>query len=360
MGLALRLARRGLGRVWPNPAVGCVIAANGTIIGRGWTQPGGRPHAEAEALARAGAAARGATAYVSLEPCAHHGRTPPCAEALVEAGIRRVLIGARDPDPRVDGGGIAMLEEAGLQVEVGILAEQARSVNAGFLSRIERGRPLVAVKMATTLDGRVATAEGESQWITGEAARRHGHLLRARHDGILVGIGTVLSDDPELTCRLAGLEDRSPVRIVLDPSARLPIDSRLVRSIAFTPLWVLVDTDRAEEANVNSLATAGIKILPVAAAANGMFSPATVLDALGEHGLTRILIEGGPTTSTAFLNAGLVDCLYWYRAARLIGADGRAAIEPLGFRDLDSAPEFESLGGRPLGEDWLETYRPRD
>ncbi|MCK5275514.1 MAG: bifunctional diaminohydroxyphosphoribosylaminopyrimidine deaminase/5-amino-6-(5-phosphoribosylamino)uracil reductase RibD, partial [Alphaproteobacteria bacterium] len=217
MRAALALAGRGLGRVWPNPAVGCVLVdRDGRVTGRGWTQPGGRPHAETEALARAGGAAKGATAYVTLEPCVHHGQTPPCADALIEAGVARVIAATEDPDPRVKGGGLGRLRDAGIAVEAGLLREEAELLNAGYLMRQREGRPVVTLKLATTLDGRIATHAGESRWITGEAARARGHMMRARHDAIMVGIGTALADNPTLTCRLPGLEDRSPVRIVVD------------------------------------------------------------------------------------------------------------------------------------------------
>ncbi len=216
MRAALALARRGLGRVWPNPAVGCVLVRDDHVIGRGWTRAGGRPHAEAEALMRAGEAASGATAYITLEPCAHTGKTPPCAEALIGAGVKRAVIAVEDPDPRVSGKGIEMLKEAGMEVAIGIGEKEAKRLNAGFFSRITRGRPLITLKTATTLDGRIATGTGDSRWITGPGARRRGHMMRAMNDAVLTGIGTVLADDPSLTCRLPGLEDRSPVRIVVD------------------------------------------------------------------------------------------------------------------------------------------------
>src|SRR6266705_1008472 len=215
MRAALALARRGLGRVWPNPAVGCAIVKDGRVVGRGWTQPGGRPHAETEALARAGGAAHGATAYVTLEPCCHSGRTPPCADALVVAALE-------DPDPRVVGGGLARLRAAGIAVEAGLCAAEAAEINAGFFQRVRLGRPLVTLKLATSLDGRIATASGESRWITGPAARERAHLLRVTHDAILVGTDTVLADNPQLTCRLPGLGHRSPVRIAIDRELRIP------------------------------------------------------------------------------------------------------------------------------------------
>src|SRR5918994_6733853 len=223
MAAALALSRRGLVNTWPNPAVGCVIVREGRVVGRGWTQPGGRPHAETEALARAGDQARGATAYVTLEPCSHWGRTPPCCDALIAAGVARVVVATGDPDPRVDGRGMRRLREAGIAVDQGLLEAEARAVIAGFVRRITRGLPLVTLKLATTLDGRIATASGESRWITGAAARRAAHALRARHDAVLVGSGTVLADDPDLTCRLPGMERGVPIaRVVADARLRTP------------------------------------------------------------------------------------------------------------------------------------------
>ena len=241
MGIALALARRGLGRVWPNPAVGCLLVREGRIIGRGWTGSGGRPHAETEALRRASASggAAGATAYVTLEPCGHTGKTPPCAKALVEAGIGRAVVAATDPDPRVNGRGIAMLEAAGIEVTLGVRAAEARALNAGFLSRVEQGRPLVTLKLATTLDGRIATHTGASRWISGPVARDWTHALRAMSDAIMIGSGTALADDPELTCRLPGMTDLSPVRVVVDRRLRLPLTSRLVRDAKRQPTWLI-------------------------------------------------------------------------------------------------------------------------
>ncbi len=239
MRTALALARRGLGAVWPNPAVGCVLVNGGRVIGRGWTQPGGRPHAETEALRRAGEAARGAIAYVSLEPCCHWGRTPPCADALIAAGVRRVVVALEDPDPRVAGAGIGRLRAAGLAVDTGLGAAEAAEINAGFLARLAFGRPLVTLKLATSLDGRIATGSGESRWITGPPARARAHSLRAEHDAIMVGTGTVLADDPQLTCRLPGLGHRSPVRVVLDRHLRIPPAAQVIADARRTPTWVL-------------------------------------------------------------------------------------------------------------------------
>ena len=262
MTAALGLARRGLGTVWPNPAVGCILVREGRVVGRGWTQPGGRPHAESEALRRAGAAASGAAAYVSLEPCNHHGKTPPCAEALIAAGIRRAVVALKDPDPRVAGRGIARLEAAGIEVALGLLGEEAAELNAGFLSLMQKGRPLVCWKTATTLDGKIATRTGESRWITGELARARAHLLRAASDAVAVGVGTALADDPELTCRLTGLEPASPVRVVIDGRLRLALTSRLVATARATPSWLITRSDAAEE-RCQVLRDAGVEVIAV-------------------------------------------------------------------------------------------------
>ncbi len=224
---ALTLSERALGSVSPNPAVGCVIVRDGIVVGRGWTQRGGRPHAEVVALRQAGHAAKGATAYVTLEPCAHIGQTPPCANALIEAGVARVVATVEDPDPRVSGRGFAMLRAAEIAVETDVLRDEAAALNAGFFLRITKKRPLVSLKLAVSADGKIARAPGGDQWITGEEARAFGHLMRARNDAILAGIETVLADDPELTCRVPGLEDRSPLRVVLDSKLRLPMASKL-------------------------------------------------------------------------------------------------------------------------------------
>lgn len=359
MTAALALAERGLGRVWPNPAVGCVLVRDGRVVGRGWTRPGGRPHGETEALRRAGEAARGATAYVSLEPCNHWGKTPPCTEALLAAGIARAEVALEDPDPRVSGSGIARLRAAGLTVEVGSCAAEAREVNAGFLLRVRRGRPLVALKAAASLDARIATAAGESQWITGEAARRRAHALRARYDAILVGTRTALHDDPLLTCRLPGLEDRSPVRLVVDARLRLPLDSRLIATAQEVPTWIICRPD-ADSERARMLADRGVELLPVEPDASGRPDMAQALSALGARGLTRVLAEGGGVLAAALLRADLVDRLHWFRAPALIGGDGLPAIAGMGLTRLGGAPRFERLSMTELDGDLLETFKRRD
>lgn len=355
MRAALALARRGLGEVWPNPAVGCVIVAGDRVVGRGCTAAGGRPHAETEALAMAGEAAKGATAYVTLEPCAHHGKTPPCAEALVAAGIVRVVSALRDPDPRVSGRGVEILRRAGVTVVEGVLEAEARELNAGFLSRIERGRPLVTLKLASTLDGRIATHTGESRWITGPAARAHAHLLRAENDAVMIGSGTALADDPELTCRLPGLSARSPVRIVFDGRLRMPLTHRLAATADDVPTWVVTlaggDRNRAR-----AFAAAGIELVECPPGPDGAVDPVAALAALGAAGLTRILVEGGAHLAAALMRADLVDRLVWFRAARIVGGDGLASLVGFGVDRLSQTPRFARVDARAIGDDLMETY----
>lgn len=357
MGAALGLARRGLGRTWPNPTVGCVIVApDGRVVGRGFTQAGGRPHAETEALVQAGARARGATAYVSLEPCAHHGKTPPCAEALVAAGIQRCVIATGDPDPRVAGGGIAILTAAGIEILDGVLEEEARDLNAGFFTRIAQGRPLVTLKLATSLDGKIATLSGESKWITGPAARSLGHQLRASHDAILVGSGTALADDPELTCRLSGLEERSPVRIVLDSRLRLPLSARLVADQTRHPTWLVTGADHAP-AKLAPYREAGVTLIQLPIGKSGRVDLPAVLISLGELGLTRLLVEGGANLATSLLAADLVDRLAWFLAPLVIGDDGMAGIGELGRGQLDRIQRFALVSDQRIGPDGFALYR---
>ncbi|MEO5373275.1 MAG: bifunctional diaminohydroxyphosphoribosylaminopyrimidine deaminase/5-amino-6-(5-phosphoribosylamino)uracil reductase RibD [Alphaproteobacteria bacterium] len=351
MAAALALAGRGLGRVWPNPAVGCVLVDDGRVVGRGWTQPGGRPHAETEALARAGDLARGATAYVSLEPCSHHGRTPPCADALVAAGVARVVMAVEDPDPRVSGRGAARLREAGIAVTTGVRENEARALNAGFFLRVTAGRPLVTLKLASTLDGRIAMASGESRWITGDSARAHAHRLRAEHDAVMVGIGTALADDPDLTCRLPGLSGHSPVRAVVDSRFRLPPSSRLVATAHQVPTWII--------GCVDSPVDLGPSILGVPADADGHVDLRAALAALGGRGITRVLVEGGGHLAAALLRQGLVDRLVWFHAPRVIGGEGIPAVAAMGLDRLADSPMFTRTATVELGDDLMELYERR-
>ena len=328
MNAALSLAARNLGDTWPNPSVGCVIMKDGVIVGRGWTGSGGRPHAETEALARAGAAAKGATAYVTLEPCSHHGKTPPCAEALIAAGIARVVSATTDPDSRVSGNGHAKLRAAGIIVDEGVQRDLADRLNAGFFLRVRGKRPLFCLKTATTLDGRIALENGKSQWITGDQARHAAHALRARYDAILVGVGTAIADDPMLTCRLEGYQGRPKVRVVLDRRGNLPRSSKLLSTADTIPTWVVTSAD-----------------IPAAAAE------------LAERGLTRVLIEGGGSVAAAFLNAGLIDELAWFRSAGIIGDDGKGAFGELGLVDMQTLPLFKRQHTLVFGPDTLDILR---
>jgi len=356
MRAALALARRSLGRTWPNPAVGCVIVKDGAIVGRGRTQDGGRPHAEADALAQAGDSARGATAYVTLEPCAHFGRSPPCADALIGAGVAKVVSAVEDPFPEVNGQGHARLRAAGIAVEVGEGAKEAAEINAGFLLRVREGRPLFHLKMATSLDGRIATASGESKWITGAVARAEGQRLRAIHDAILVGANTVEADDPELTCRLPGLESHSPVRVVLDSRARLSPGSKLAMSARRTPVWLLC-TRQAPAGARAGLRAKGVEVIEVASDAQGRVDAQAAARALGERRLTRVLVEGGGAVAAAFLKAGLVDRVTSCQAGLLLGADSRSAVGPLELQKLGSASRFTLVSSRIVGGDALETWQ---
>lgn len=354
MRAALNLARRGLGAVWPNPAVGCVLVKDGEVVGRGWTQPGGRPHGETEALARAGAQAQGATAYISLEPCAHHGKTPPCADALIAAGIKRAVVAIEDPDPRVSGRGLERMRTAGIAVETGSAAKEAAEINAGFLKRIGEGRPLVTLKLAASLDGRIATSSGESQWITGEAARQRAHLLRATHDAVMVGVGTVSADDPQLTCRLPGLKTRSPVRIVIDGSLRTPLTAKLVAEAKMTPTWI-VHRHGADTVRCQTMRDCGVELIEVPISDNVEMDLTVAFAELGRRGLTRVLVEGGATLAGELMEEGLVDRLAWFHAPTLIGGDGLPAIAAFGIEDLAAAPHFKRLSLETIGDDVFET-----
>lgn len=354
MRAALGLAGRGLGGTWPNPSVGCVIVRDGRVVGRGATAPGGRPHAEAAALAVAGDLARGATAYVTLEPCSHHGQTPPCAEALIGAGVARVVVACGDPDVRVNGRGMARLREGGVATTMGVLEAEAEALQQGFLTRIRLGRPMVTLKLASTLDGRIATAAGESQWITGGPARRAAHALRGSHDAVMVGVGTVLADDPALTCRIPGMRRRPEVRVVLDSQLRTGLLTQLVRTARTTPTWIVHRAD-ADAARQDALLGAGVRLLPVRGGTHGVDLDAA-LAALGAAGLTRVLAEGGGQVAGALLRAGLVDRLAWFHAPGVIGGDGWPAAQAFGVTALDGMPRFRRTSVRCLGDDVLTEF----
>ena len=358
MGTALGLARRGWGVVWPNPAVGCVLVREdrgGRVVGRGWTQPGGRPHAEMEALRRAGAAARGATAYVSLEPCDHYGTTPPCSQALIVSGIARAVVAVEDPDPRVAGKGLARMRGAGITVDVGICEDEARRLNAGFFLRVGEGRPLFTLKLATSLDGQIASEGGDSRWITGPVARAHAHRLRSEHDAILIGRGTALRDRPRLTCRLPGLSGRSPVRIVCDSALALPVESPLTNTANDTPTWIATVAP-ADDTRRDALRAKGVEVLEVERGADDQVSLPALARVLGERGLTRVLVEGGGTVAAGFLGAGLVDEVAWFHAPLLLGANGAAAVAPMGVETVATAIRLLPEASRSVGVDRLQSF----
>jgi len=361
MALALALGRRGLGRTWPNPAVGAVIVRRDgdvpLIVGRGWTQPGGRPHAEIEALRRAGEAARGATLYVTLEPCSHHGKSPPCADAVIAAGVARVVSALEDPNPEVAGAGHARLRAAGIAVEIGVGAEEARHDHAGHVRRMREGRPHVALKLAISAEGKVAAAGRRPVAITGEAVRDRVHLMRAQSDAVMIGIGTALADDPLLTCRLPGMEASSPVRIVLDSGLRLPLGSRLVRSARETPVWLVAGDGGSRDAE-RALAAEGVTVVR-AADANGLLDLASALKLIAARGITRLMVEGGPTLAAALLAADLIDEAVLFHSPKVVGADGIDALEGMRLAALTESPHFKCVVREAVGADTRTVFARR-
>ncbi len=356
------MARRALGLTWPNPAVGAVVVRPGNppeVIARGWTMPGGRPHGERVALEKAGEEARGCTLYVTLEPCAHHGKTPPCTDAIIEAGISRVVCSAHDPDPRVAGAGITKLREAGIEVIEHVLAEEGTRISLGHALRVTKKRPLVQLKMAVGSDGLIPKGDGAPEWVTGEEARAHGHLLRARCDAILVGRGTVTADNPVLTCRLPGMSGRSPVRVVLDSQLRVPGDAKLIATVPEAPLWMFCSEDAGEEAAAR-LDDAGAQVIKVAQIKDGGLDPSAVLAELAQRGITRLLIEGGPRVSGSFWNANLIDEVYVYRGPEPVGPNGLKALSETSLDALESSPSFTLEETRTRGSDSLTLYRRHD
>jgi diaminohydroxyphosphoribosylaminopyrimidine deaminase / 5-amino-6-(5-phosphoribosylamino)uracil reductase len=347
MALALSLGRRGLGRAWPNPAVGAVIVKDGEILGRGWTQPGGRPHAEVEALRRAGSAARGATLYVTLEPCSHHGKSPPCADAIVAAGIARVVSALEDPNPEVAGEGHARLRNAGIAVEVGLGAAIARRDHAGHIRRMREGRPHVMLKLAVSADGKVAAAGRRPVAITGGRVRERVHLLRAQSDAIMIGIGTALADDPILTCRLPGMAKDSPLRVVLDSGLRLPPQSRLVQSARETPLLIVAGED-APAAPDLALRALGAEVARVPRRA-AQLDLTAALKLLAARGITRLMVEGGPTLAATLIAADLVDEAVLFHSSLVIDDEGVDAFEPQTLATLGR--HLTRVASEPVGSD---------
>ncbi len=359
MRLALSLAARGLGRVWPNPAVGCVIVKDGKLLGRGWTARGGRPHAETIALTQAGKAAKGATAYVTLEPCAHHGKTPACADALVAAGIARVVCALDDPDSRVAGKGYKILHNAGVDLTEDVLMDAASDLNQGFLLNRIIGRPMFTLKMANTIDGRIATASGESRWITGYEARRQVHLMRARHDAVLIGAGTARVDDPLLDVRDLGLSGDNPVRIILDGGISLPLTSRLARTAKDVPLWIChrAGLDKKRRKTWEDI---GVTLIEVNHSDTGELDLADMAKQLGKRGVTRVLCEGGGRVTSSMIAAELVDELVTFTAGIALGSDSAAVFGALQIEALSDAPQFRLLETRTVGEDIMARWKPTD
>jgi len=357
MRLALSLGRRGQGNTWPNPAVGCVVVQGNRIVGRGWTQPGGRPHAEPQALAQAGALANGATAYVTLEPCAHHGATPPCAEALIAAGVARVVSPLADNDPRVSGQGFAMLRAAGITVDTGLLADEAAHDHAGFFLRNDDGRPWLTLKLASSFDGRIATASGESQWITAPPARHLVQAQRACHDAVMVGAGTARADDPSLTVR-DFTPARQPVRVVISRHLDLPLMGNLARTAQEIPVWICHGPNPDP---VLRSAWEGLGATLLECRLQGrQIDPASVLETLGKQGLTRVFCEGGGMLAASLLSANLVDELVGFTAGLALGAEGRPALGALGLGHLSEATRFDLIETRAIGPDVLHRWqRPR-
>ncbi len=360
MARALRQARRGLYTTDPNPRVGCVLVRDGEVVGEGWHRKAGEPHAERIALAAAGDRARGAAAYVTLEPCSHHGRTPPCADALVEAGVTRVVAAMEDPNPLVAGRGLARLREAGIETRMGLMADQAEALNPGFVKRMRHGLPWVRCKLAMSLDGRTAMASGESVWITGEAARRDVQFLRARSSAILTGIGTVLADDPSLNVRLGadelpGVESpaylRQPVRVVLDSALRIPESARLLSLPGET--WIF--HAHGDAAKAERLAhRQGVSLIELAA---GLDLP-EVLRELALREINEVLIEAGPTLAGAALTAGVIDELVFYMAPHLMGHQARGLFHLPGLDRMDQRRPLTITDLRAVGRDWRITARP--
>ncbi len=348
---ALNLARQGLGRTAPNPCVGCIIVKDGRIIARARTGDGGRPHAEFLALQQAGSCAEGATAYVTLEPCAHEGETPSCARILIAAGITKCVVTTRDPDRRtwgINGGqGIKMLRDAGVQVIEGVREQEACALNAGFLLKHAENRPFITLKTATTLDAKIATGTGESQWITGSLARKRTHLIRAQHDGIAVGVNTILQDNPSLTVRIEKL-NRPITRIIFDTNLRLTGNEKVFKDRDQNPVWIVTKSDQA-------FLHDDVKIIRT-----DPHDLKSVMAHLCDHGLTRLMVEGGASLMTSFLKAGLYDQFIQFKAGSLIGANGLSAIQDLGVHALDQKIDLVHTDHLALGADMMDVYTQHD
>lgn len=351
MALALALGRRGLGNTWPNPAVGAVIVKDGIILARGWTQPGGRPHAEIEALRGAKKLAQGATLYVTLEPCSHQGKSGPCADAIIRAGVARVVSAMEDPNPEVAGQGYERLRARGIAVEAGLGAEEARRAHTGHITRMQKGRPHVLLKLALSADGKAGLPGRKRVTLSGEAARQRVFQMRAQSDAILVGIGTVLADNPHLTCRLPGMHERSPVRVVLDSQLRLPLSTSVIATVGETPTWVMTSGNPSAIAE-DILRQKGAQVFRVAER-NGQLDLADVMKVLAEQGITRLMVEGGPKVAASMVAGDLIDEAVLVRADKSIGG-GIDALEGMPLDALTG--RLQARGSERLGTDTLEAY----
>ena len=350
---ALRMAEEGQGRCWPNPSVGCVIAKDGVVISRARTADSGRPHAETIALSLAGEQAQGADMYITLEPCAHHGKTPPCVDAVIAAGVSRVFIGCVDPDPRVSGQSIKRLREAGIAVIVGVRESECRESLHGFFTRIAHNRPAFTLKIASSLDGRITNAKGESQWITGEDARAFVHLLRARHDAVLTGIGTVLADNPLLNIRLEGQNGHQPLRIVLDSHLRTPLHAKLFSTLPQQPLWILTHSTDSHRKSALEAEGARVETLPD-------MLPSTIAAFLGQKGLTRVFIEAGAKVAGSFMEAGLIDQIYWFHAPIVLGSQGLPALDIQINTPPSALPRMKAVKTRQFTHDHMTLFNVKD
>ena len=356
---ALNLATGGAGWVSPNPLVGCVLVREGEIVGRGYHQRFGGPHAEIHALREAGDRARGATLYVTLEPCCHTGKTPPCTDAILESRVERVIVAMRDPNPRVDGGGLARLENAGVEVTVGVCEAAARKLNEAFIKHITSRQPFVTSKSAISVDGKIATRSGSSRWITGEAARAVGHQMRHASDAIMVGIGTALQDDPQLTTRIPGQPVSNPLRVVVDSSLRLSPGAR-VADVAEDRRTLVATTRQAADSKAQALRERGVEVIGLPAQSDGRVDLGTLCKVLGEQGIASLLVEGGAALTAALLEQRLVDKMVFFVAPKIIGGDGVSVFGPCGVDSMEQALPMRELTSRSVGNDvMLEAYPAR-
>ncbi|MBU0730494.1 MAG: bifunctional diaminohydroxyphosphoribosylaminopyrimidine deaminase/5-amino-6-(5-phosphoribosylamino)uracil reductase RibD [Proteobacteria bacterium] len=349
MKLALREAAKGIGKTSPNPCVGAVVVRGGKVVGKGYHRKAGTPHAEVNALRAAGELARGATIYVTLEPCNHTGRTPPCTKAILESGIKRVVVGMPDPNPQVKGGGCDFLTKKGLSVTSGVLEEECRAINRPFIKHIQTGLPWVILKAGCSLDGRIAVANGQSGWITNDQSRAEVHRVRNRVDAILIGVGTVLADDPSLTARLPNRRGKDPLRVILDTQLRMPPQAKMLKQRSAAATWIFCGK-QYDKARRNMLEDAGAIVRPVRVT-NGRLDLTAVLEILGSQQLTSVLVEGGSKVHGSFLRADLIDQALIFLAPILIGSDGIPLIDTMGLQSVQNARRFKTIRTRRFGDD---------